>query len=80
MEDYTIVEKYQQAKKQTVAIRPFFNPNKEKVAIMRVAVQRINLAIEQKLLEENLTYNAGLNDFLFARRVYVDLTGTIPSY
>jgi hypothetical protein len=30
-----------------------FNPNKEKVAIMRVAVQRINLAIEQKLLEKN---------------------------
>ena len=47
---------------------------------MRVAVQRINLAIEQKLLEKNLTYNSGLNDFLFARRIYVDLTGTIPSY
>ena len=28
-----------------------FNPSKEKVSIMRVAVQRINLAIEQKLLE-----------------------------
>ena len=57
-----------------------FNPSKEKVAIMRVAVQRINQAIEQKLIEKNLNYNSGLNDFLFARRVYVDLTGTIPSY
>ena len=57
-----------------------FNPSKEKVAIMRVAVQRINQAVEQKLIEKNLNYNSGLNDFLFARRVYVDLTGTIPSY
>ncbi len=57
-----------------------FNPSEEKVSIMRIAVQRINQAIEQKLKERKLTYNSGLNDFLFARRVYVDLAGTIPTY
>ncbi len=29
MSDYTIVEKYQQGKNQTIAIRPYFNPNKD---------------------------------------------------
>lgn len=57
-----------------------FNPPKEKVEIMRLAVQRINQAIEGKLIEQNLNYNTKLNDFLFARRVFVDLTGTIPTY
>ena len=57
-----------------------FNPSAEKVDIMRIAVGRINQAIEKKLVENNLTYNSSLNDFLFARRVYVDLTGTIPTY
>ena len=57
-----------------------FNPSKEKVQIMRVAVQRINWAIEEKLKGENLVYNTELNDFMFARRVFVDLTGTIPTY
>ncbi len=57
-----------------------FNPNKEKVGIMRVAVQKINSVIEKKLLDHNLSYNSRLNDFLFARRVFVDLTGTIPTY
>ena len=33
MEDYTIVEKYQQKKKQSVAIRPFFNPSKENMGL-----------------------------------------------
>lgn len=57
-----------------------FNPSKEKVQIMRVAVQRINGAIEEKLKGESLSYNTELNDFMFARRVFVDLTGTIPTY
>jgi len=57
-----------------------FNPSQEKVGIMRTSVQIINAVIERKLAEENLTYNTSLNDFLFARRVYVDLTGTIPTY
>ena len=33
MEDYTIVEKYQQKKDQTVAIRPYFNPDKENMGL-----------------------------------------------
>ena len=57
-----------------------FNPSKEKVGIMRTSVRTINAVIDRKLAEEKLTYNSGLNDFLFARRVYVDLTGTIPTY
>lgn len=57
-----------------------FNPSKEKVGIMRTSVQAINAVIDRKLVEEKLTYNSALNDFLFARRVYVDVTGTIPTY
>ena len=57
-----------------------FNPSKEKVAIMRVAVQQINRAIEDEQKKQKLTYFVELNDFLFARRIYVDLTGTIPTY
>ena len=33
MEDYTIVEKYQQTKSKTIAIRPFFNANKENMGL-----------------------------------------------
>ena len=33
MSEYTIVEKYQQEKKQSVAVRPFFNPNKENMGL-----------------------------------------------
>ena len=33
MEDYTIVEKYQQTKNTTVAIRPYFNPDKENMGL-----------------------------------------------
>lgn len=33
MEDYTIVEKYQQRKDTTVAIRPYFNPDKENMGL-----------------------------------------------
>jgi len=57
-----------------------FNPSKEKVGIMRTSVRIINEVIDTKLSEEKLTYNSALNDFLFARRIYVDLTGTIPTY
>lgn len=57
-----------------------FNPDKDKVQIMRVAVTRINLAVEDKLKSKNTTYNTKLNDFIYARRVFVDLTGTIPTY
>ena len=59
---------------------PPFNPTPQKTAIMREAVKRINLAIESKLEEKQISYNTPLNDYLFVRRIYVDLTGTIPTY
>ena len=33
MSDYTIVEKYQQGKSATIAVRPFFSPNKENMGL-----------------------------------------------
>ena len=57
-----------------------FNPSNEKVGIMRSSVKAINDRINRVLAREKLPYNPTLNDFLFARRVYVDLTGTIPTY
>ena len=47
---------------------------------MRTAVKKINAVIQKKLSDKNISYNSRLNDFLFARRVYIDLTGTIPNY
>ena len=68
MEDYTIVEKYQQSKKQTVAIRPFFNPNKENMGL-----EQYGLALHDGVYhEESLAclemngvkrYVTGLNEF-----------------
>jgi len=68
MEDYTIVEKYQQAKKQTVAIRPFFNPAKENMGL-----EKYGLALHDGVYhEESLAclemngvkrYVTGLNEF-----------------
>ena len=57
-----------------------FNPSKEKVNIMRAGVRAIDDIIEKTLGKEEISYNPALNDFLFARRVFVDLTGTIPTY
>ena len=34
--DLTIVEKYQQTKDQTIAVRPFFNPAFEKYGIRKI--------------------------------------------
>ena len=56
-----------------------FNPSKEKVGVMRTSVRAIDAVIDRKLAEEKLTYNSGLNDLLFARRVFDDFTGTIPT-
>ncbi len=44
------------------------------------AVQRIDEAILNKLKEEGIAPNAALTDEQFVRRVYLDLTGTIPTY
>jgi len=68
MEDYTIVEKYQQKKKQSVAIRPFFNPAKENMGL-----EKYGLALHDGVYhEESLAclemngvkrYVTGLNEF-----------------
>ena len=33
MSDYTIVEKYQQGKQKTIAVRPFFNQTKQNMGL-----------------------------------------------
>ena len=69
MSDYTIVEKYQQTKKQSsVAIRPYFNPNKENMGL-----ETYGLAMHDGVFhEESLAclemngvkrYVTGLNEF-----------------
>lgn len=54
--------------------------DRQKLPIMQQSVERINRLIEKRLVEEGKTYNVPLNDYIFVRRIYVDLTGTIPSY
>jgi len=69
MEDYTIVEKYQQTKKNsTIAIRPYFNPSKENMGL-----EKYGLAMHDGVYhEESLAclemngvkrYVTGLNEF-----------------
>jgi len=68
MSDYTIVEKYQQDKNQTIAIRPFFNPSRENMGL-----QNYGMALHEGVYhEESLAclelngvkrYVTGLNEF-----------------
>jgi hypothetical protein len=68
MSDYTIVEKYQQDKNQTIAIRPFFNPSKDNMGL-----QNYGMALHEGVYhEESLAclelngvkrYVTGLNEF-----------------
>ena len=68
MSEYTIVEKYQQTKKQSVAVRPYFNPNKENMGL-----ESYGLALHDGVYhEESLAclemngvkrYVTGLNEF-----------------
>ena len=69
MSDYTIVEKYQQSKQQsTIAIRPYFNPNKSNMGL-----ENYGMALHDGVYhEENLAclelngvkrYVTGLNEF-----------------
>ena len=68
MEDYTIVEKYQQSKDQTIAIRPFFDPNKQNMGL-----EQYGMALHEGVWhEESLAclelngvkrYVTGLNEF-----------------
>jgi hypothetical protein len=68
MSDYTIVEKYQQSKSQTIAIRPFFDPTKQNMGL-----EQYGMALHEGVWhEENLAclelngvkrYVTGLNEF-----------------
>ena len=69
MEDYTIVEKYQQTKKSsTIAIRPYFNPNKENMGLEQYGLALHDGVFHQEslaCLEMNgvKRYVTGLNEF-----------------
>ena len=69
MEDYTIVEKYQQTKKNsTVAIRPYFNPTKENMGLEQYGLALHDGVFHQEslaCLEMNgvKRYVTGLNEF-----------------
>jgi hypothetical protein len=68
MSDYTIVEKYQQGKSATIAVRPFFSPSKENMGL-----EQYGLSLHDGVYhEENLAclemngvkrYITGLNEF-----------------
>ena len=68
MNDYTIVEKYQLGKSATIAVRPFFSPNKENMGL-----EQYGLSLHDGVYhEENLAclemngvkrYITGLNEF-----------------
>lgn len=68
MSDYTIVEKYQQGKSHTIAIRPFFDPSKQNMGL-----EQYGMALHEGVWhEESLAclelngvkrYVTGLNEF-----------------
>lgn len=68
MSDYTIVEKYQQSKSNTIAIRPFFDPSKQNMGL-----EQYGMALHEGVWhEESLAclelngvkrYVTGLNEF-----------------
>jgi hypothetical protein len=68
MSDYTIVEKYQQGKNQTIAIRPYFNPSKENMGLQNYGMALHDGVWHQETLaclELNgvKRYVTGLNEF-----------------
>ena len=68
MNDYTIVEKYQQTKDQTIAIRPYFNPSKENMGLEQYGLSLHDGVFHEEslaCLEMNgvKRYVTGLNEF-----------------
>ena len=68
MSDYTIVEKYQQGKNQTIAIRPYFNPSKDNMGLQNYGMALHDGVWHQETLaclELNgvKRYVTGLNEF-----------------
>jgi len=68
MSDYTIIEKYQQSKSKSIAIRPYFNPNKENMGLQQYGMALHDGVWHQEslaCLEMNgiKRYVTGLNEF-----------------
>lgn len=68
MSDYTIVEKYQQRKNKTVAIRPYFNPDKQNMGLENYGMALYDGVFHEEslaCLELNgiKRYVTGLNEF-----------------
>jgi len=68
MEDYTIVEKYQQRKNKTIAVRPFFNPDKQNMGLENYSMSLYDGVYHEEslaCLEMNgvKRYVTGLNEF-----------------
>lgn len=68
MSDYTIVEKYQQTKSKTLAVRPFFNPSKENMGLESYGLSLHDGVFHEEslaCLEMNgvKRYVTGLNEF-----------------
>jgi hypothetical protein len=68
MSDYTIVEKYQQGKDKTVAIKPYFNPDKDNMGLQNYGMALHDGVWHQEslaCLEMNgvKRYVTGLNEF-----------------
>ena len=69
MDDYTIVEKYQHAKKtSSIAIRPYFNPGKENMGLEQYGLSLHDGVFHEEslaCLEMNgvKRYITGLNEF-----------------
>ena len=68
MNDYTIVEKYQQTKDQTIAIKPYFNPSKENMGLEQYGLSLHDGVFHEEslaCLEMNgvKRYVTGLNEF-----------------
>ena len=55
MENYTIVEKYQQTKNSSIAIRPFFNPDRENMGL-----EQYGMALHDAILFVPLNVGGGI--------------------
>lgn len=56
------------------------NAKGSKAALIQEAKVRLDAAVDAGLAKAGITYNVGLNDHMFVRRIYTDLAGRIPSY
>ena len=72
MTDYTIVEKYQQNKSRSIAIRPFFNPDKQNMGLENYGMLFRSLLLD--LCNLSLDYLL----FLLSTRTIITFTSFTP--